>query len=205
MDEVRPTAGTGIRGTGDTRTRHLHLALSRPTRVLSTFLLVAAISLIGWAVFLGLTLPPRYDAGHWDLVWTGFDVALFGVLAYGAWATWFRRQVLATTALVAGTLFLCDAWFDIVTSLGHRDQWLTLLTGLAGELPLALFFFWLYRRIVLATLTALLQRIGDGPPPRRLRDARIVPVAADPVASTGVTGGVPVPVQVRRRSHAVRH
>lgn len=194
--------GAGADGTRAARTRHLHLALSRPTRVLSTFLLVAAMSLIGWAVFLGLTLPPRYDAGHWDLVWTGFDVALFGVLAYGAWAAWFRRQVLATTALVAGTLLLCDAWFDIVTSIGHRDQWLTLLTGLAGELPLALFFFWLYRRIVLATLTALHQRIGDGPPPRRLRDARIVPVPADPGAPVGVTDEVPVPA--RHRSHAVR-
>ena len=32
---------------------------------------------------------------------------------------------------------------DILTSIGHKDQWITLATGLGSELPLALFFFWL--------------------------------------------------------------
>ncbi len=132
--------------------------------------------MVPWTVFLGLSLPPRYSAGHWNLLWTGFDAALVGLLAYSAWAAWFRRQILASTVIVAGTLLLCDAWFDIVTSLGHGDQWLTLLTGLGGELPLAIFFFWIYRRIVLSTLTLVHELIGDGAPPRRLRDARILPM-----------------------------
>ncbi len=134
--------------------------------------------LIVWTIFLGLTLPRKYDAGHWDLLWTGFDVGLLCVLGYAAWAAWFRRQVLATTAIVAGTLLLCDAWFDIVTSIGHRDQWLTLLTGFGGELPLAVFFFWLYRRIVLNTLAAFHLLLGNQSPPRRLRDAEILRLAA---------------------------
>jgi len=119
--------------------------------LLSTIFLIIAAGLVPWTVFLGLSLPPKYNAGHWDLLWTGFDVALVGVLGFAAWAAWFRRRTLATAAIVAGTLLLCDAWFDIVTSFGHRDQWLTLLTGFGGEFPLALFFFWLYRRIVLDT------------------------------------------------------
>jgi hypothetical protein len=147
---------------------------------LSTILLVAATTLIVWTIFLGLTLPRKYDAGHWDLLWTGFDVGLFCVLGYAAWAAWFRRQVLATTAIVAGTLLLCDAWFDIITSIGHRDEWLTLLTGFGGELPLAVFFFWLYRRIVLGTLAAFHQLLGDESPPRRLRDAEILRLATRP-------------------------
>jgi len=180
--------GTGRPPADGARARHLHLSLSRPTQILATFLLAAAASLIAWTVFLGLTLPTRYVAGHWDLLWTGFDIGLLCVLAYGAWAAWFRRQVLATTAVVAGTLLLCDAWFDIVTSIGHRDQWLTLLTGLAGELPLAVFFFWLYRRIVLATLAELHRRIGNDPPPRRLRDARIGRSSSGPGRSDGDRG-----------------
>jgi hypothetical protein len=161
----------------DPRKYHLHLSLSRRTQLLSTILLVAATALIVWTIFLGLTLPRKYDAGHWDLLWTGFDIGLFCVLGYAAWAAWFRRQVLATTAIVAGTLLLCDAWFDIITSIGHRDQWLTLLTGLGGELPLAVFFFWLYRRVVLNTLAAFHQLLGDEPPPRRLRDVEILRLA----------------------------
>jgi len=184
------------------RPGHLHMTLPRPIRLLATFLLLAAASLIVWTVFLGLTLPPKYDAGHWNFLWTGFDIALLCVLAYGAWAAWFRRQILATTAIVAGTLLLCDAWFDIVTSIGHRDQWLTLLTGFAGELPMALFFFWLYRRIVLATLAALHGQLGNGPPPRRLRDARI---PGRPTGTTGPAGTVGNPAALDGPVRATRH
>jgi hypothetical protein len=191
MADERNPSELGHPWSDRTANRHLHLRLSRPTQLLSTFLLVAATSLIAWTVFLGITLPPKYDAGHWNLLWTGFDGGLFLVLGYAAWAAWFRRQVLATTAIVAGTLLLCDAWFDIITSIGHRDQWLTLLTGLAGELPLALFFFWLYRRIVLNTLTAFHQRLGSEPPPRRLRDAKILRISTEPVE----TRKDPVPLE----------
>jgi len=102
------------------------------------------MALIPWTVLLGLTLPPKYDAGHWNVLWTGFDVGLLFVLGYAAWAAWFR-----------------------------------------GELPLAVFFFWLYRRIVLNTLAVFHQLLGDGPPPRRLRDAGIFRLSTRPPASGG--------------------
>jgi hypothetical protein len=180
----------------DTRDRRLHLSLSRRAQLLSTVFLAAATALIPWTIFLGLSLPPKYDAGHWNLLWTGFDVGLFCVLGYAAWAAWFRRQILAATAIVAGTLLLCDAWFDIITSIGHRDQWLTLLTGFGGELPLALFFFWLYRRIVLTTLVSFYRLVGDEPPPRRLRDARILRLPA----RSGASGEYPARPSLHRQS-----
>jgi hypothetical protein len=156
------------------RVQQLHLTLPRAAQILATAFLAMAAILVPWTVFLSISLPPRYDAGHWKLLWTGFDVALTVVLGYAAWAAWFRRQILATTAIVAGTLLLCDAWFDIVTSIGHSDQWVTLLTGFGVEIPLALFFLWLYRRIVLSSVGALHRLAGDEPPPRRLRDAHIL-------------------------------
>ena len=128
--------------------------------------------------------PAKYNVGHWNLLWTGFDIGLLCVLGPAAWAAWFRRQILAATAIVARTLLLCDAWFDVITSMGHRDQWLTLLTGFGGELPLAVFFFWLYRRIVLNT--PFHQLLGNEPPPRRLRDARILRLSTRPEAANGV-------------------
>ena len=181
----RNRTGPGRPPADHLRDHRLHLSLSRRARLLSTIFLVAAMALIPWTVLLGLTLPPKYDAGHWNVLWTGFDVGLLFVLGYAAWAAWFRRQILASIAIVAGTLLLCDAWFDIITSIGHRDQWLTLLTGFGGELPLALFFFWLYRRIVLDTLAAFHELLGDGPPPRRLRDAGIFRLSTRPPASGG--------------------
>jgi hypothetical protein len=173
-----------VRGSLARRHDHrLHLALPRGAQLLATAFLIMTAVLVPWTVFLGISLPPKYNAGHWNLLWTGFDVALIGVLGYAAWAAWFHRQVLATTAIVAGTLLLCDAWFDIVTSFGHSDQWVTLLTGFGVELPLAVFFLWLYRRIVLGTLAALHQATGDEPPPRHLRQAHML------LLSTPVSAG----------------
>jgi hypothetical protein len=151
-----------------------HLTLPRGAQLVAVVFLVMAAGLVPWTIYLGFSLPPKYHAGHWALLWTGFDVALICVLAYASWAAWFQRQIIATTALVAGVLLLCDAWFDIVTSYGHGDEWMTLLTGFGGEIPLGLLFLWLYRRIVLATLAAYHARIGDGPAPRRLRDAHVM-------------------------------
>jgi hypothetical protein len=132
------------------------------------------VVLVPWTFFLGLTLPPRYHASHWRLLWTGFDASLIAVLLLAAWAAWYRRQILASIAIVAGTLLFCDAWFDMVTSFGHRDEWLTMLTGFGVELPLGLFFFWLYRRVALTTMNVLLHDTGEMPRPMRLRDFRIV-------------------------------
>jgi hypothetical protein len=136
--------------------------------------LVGAVFLVPWTVFLGLTLPPKYDARHWGLLWTGFDAALITVLLLAAWAARYRRQILAAISTVAGTLLICDAWFDMVTSFGNRDDWLTLLTGFGGELPLGIFFFWLSRRLVMNTLTVLHHETSDAPRPKRLRDFIIV-------------------------------
>jgi hypothetical protein len=154
--------------------RHLHFLLSRRVEVMASLLFIGAAGLVPWTVFLGLSLPGKYDAGHWGLLWTGFDGVLLAVLGYAGWAAWFRRQILATTAIVAGTLLLCDAWFDIITSIGNSDEWLSLLTGFGLEIPLAVFFLGLYRHIILRTLEALHRRLNDGPTPRRLRDAQIL-------------------------------
>ncbi len=153
---------------------HLHLSLSRRAQVVSLFFLVGAGALVPWTVFLGLTLPPRYDADHWRFLWTGFDAGLIAVLLLAAWAAWYRRQILAAISMVAGTLLFCDAWFDMVTSFGHRDEWLTMLTGFGAELPLGIFFFWLYRRMALATMSVLSEDASTGPRPKRLRDYPII-------------------------------
>jgi hypothetical protein len=154
--------------------RHLHFLLSRRVEVMASLLFVGAAGLVPWTVFLGLSLPGKYDAEHWSLLWTGFDVVLLAVLGYAGWAAWFRRQILATTLIVAGTLLLCDAWFDIITSIGNSDEWLSLLTGFGIEIPLAVSFLCLYRHIILKTLEALHLRLDDGPTPHRLRDAQIL-------------------------------
>ncbi len=43
-----------------------------------------AFALLPWALLLGFELPSRHLARHWDLAWTGFDVALAATLLAAA-------------------------------------------------------------------------------------------------------------------------
>ena len=55
-------------------------------------------------------------------------------------------------ATICGTLLVCDAWFDVATSIGTDDQMLTLFTALFIELPLAFYFALLTRRVLVTAI-----------------------------------------------------
>ena len=148
---------------------------ARLGRLIAVAVGLAALFMIPWTVFLGYTLPRRYDARHWSLLWIGFDVILCVVLISFAWLTWKRRQLMLVTAIIAGTLLFCDAWFDVITSWGNRDHWVTVITALFAELPLAAFMFWLAYRAIRRSLAAYYCISGQGDhPPGLLRAPGLV-------------------------------
>jgi hypothetical protein len=104
-------------------------------------LFAAAVLLIPWAIALGQMLPSRHVADHWDAAWTGFDVVLALSLLATAWATARRRDLVRTLAAVSGTLLLCDAWFDTLTSSPGTDLEVAILLAVFGEVPLAIVCF----------------------------------------------------------------
>lgn len=167
-------------------------------RRVSALAAAAVVFMIPWMIYLGLTLPQRYDARQWGLVWIGFDVFEVAVLIHVAWFAWFRRQLTLVSTVVAATLLFSDAWFDVITSIGNRDEWVTLATALLGEIPLALFFLWVARRILLRMVAVVHAAEGGSGPPPRLRDARVLTQA---IRSSGATTGgassteVPGPVR----------
>lgn len=132
------------------------------------------VGLIPRIAYVALVLPSRFGARDWATVWVGFDIVLLIVLAHAAWAMWFCRQIMVATALVAGTPFLCDAWFDVMTSFGSRGEWVTLTTAIGGELPAALGLFWIARRGMRQTVRAFHELSGAAGPPPRLRDAGLL-------------------------------
>ena len=137
-------------------------------------LLVSAaccVILAGWIVVLAATLPRHFDAHHWRAVWVNFDVFLFAAFLATAWATWRERQVLILLLAVIGTMLCCDAWFDVGTSLATTGVWISLLTAVFAELPLAFLAFVGARRLLRATVDASL-RI---PPPG---EARVLEMAS---------------------------
>jgi hypothetical protein len=134
-----------------------------------TFLLASCLFLIPWIVFLAVTLPRHYKTGHWGVAWTGFDVALLGALAATAWAIWRRRQIAIVCALIAGTLLVCDAWFDLTFSWGESGFWVSVATAVLGELPLATLMFSMAWRLLSFTVQVMWMhfRLGGPVPPLR--------------------------------------
>jgi len=120
-------------------------------------LLVAAtccLILAGWIVVLAATLPHRFDAHHWRAVWVNFDILLLAAFAATAWAIWRQRQVLILLLAITGTMLCCDAWFDVGTSLATSGIWISLLSAVFAELPLAFLAFAGARRLLRATVAA---------------------------------------------------
>ena len=99
---------------------------------------IGAVSLVPWIVYLALTLPATYRADNWDLAWVGFDVLLLLLLAGTAVLGYLRHRLVSVTAFATGVLLLCDAWLDWTTSSGADHTW-AIVTALAVELPLAAF------------------------------------------------------------------
>ena len=145
-----------------------------PAWIAPAFLLCAVV-LIPWTALLFLTLPRHYGANHWGLAWGGFDVALGISLAGTALATLRRSPFGEIAAAVTGTLLVCDAWFDVLTSRGTSDVAQALVSALLVELPLAFVCFWIARNIARAVEVARPYLLAAG---FTIRDRKLVPPAS---------------------------
>ena len=145
--------------------------LSSPgsTRRCKLFLLgtiVCCVVLAAQIGVLAVTLPRYYRTGDWHGAWVGFDVALLVTFAITAWAAWRGRQVLIMCLLVLATLLLCDAWFDVTLDLHTSDFWVSLLSALLIEIPLAVIAIIGARRLLRLTIARIRSREGlTGPVP----------------------------------------
>ena len=117
-------------------------------------LLACAVVLIPWTALLFVTLPRHYVANHWALAWGGFDVGLGLALASTAVLIARRSALAEVTAAITGTLLVCDAWFDILTSRGASDIAQATASALLIELPLAALCFWMARNLAHAVEVA---------------------------------------------------
>ena len=57
-------------------------------------------------------------------------------------------------AFTTGVLLFCDAWFDLMTA-GPKDIWLSVITALLVEVPLAIFMITSAVRIMRLTMMRL--------------------------------------------------
>jgi hypothetical protein len=104
---------------------------------------ICAVVLVPWTGFLFFELPRHYVANHWAIAWGGFDIGL-GIALVGTAVAVARRSPFAeVVAAITGTLLICDAWFDVLTSRATSDVMQAVILALLVELPLAALCFWM--------------------------------------------------------------
>jgi hypothetical protein len=106
--------------------------------------IASVVALVPWIVYLGLTLPAKVRAEHYDIAWVGFDCLMWVALAALAFCTLRRHPATGPVAAVAATMLVVDAWFDVFTSSAqHGELTLAIVLALGGELPLAILCGWI--------------------------------------------------------------
>jgi hypothetical protein len=110
------------------------------SRWLPAALAIVAVALIPSLVVLLTMTPALQTAHHLKLAWTGLDVFEIVALASTGFALQRRPGIAAIPATVTGALLVCDAWLNIIPSIGWAFY-----EGIAMafvELPLAALSFW---------------------------------------------------------------
>jgi hypothetical protein len=133
---------------------------------------LCALLLLPWAAYLTFSLPRSYSANHWRVAWGGFDLGLGIALAVTAIAVARRSPFAEVSAAVTGTLLVCDAWFDVLTTRTGAELLQAGLEAALIELPLAALCFWMAANLARAIEVArpYLQAAGF-----RIEKNRLVP------------------------------
>lgn len=152
---------------------------SRRRAIALVAIVICCIVLAAWVGVLAVTLPRYYRSGDWRGAWVGFDMVELAAFLITGWAAWRRRQVLIICLIVLATLLCCDAWFDVVLDARTSDFWVSLLSALLIELPLAAFAALGARRLLRLNVAAIRRYEGIPGPIPRLRDVELIGGRAD--------------------------
>lgn len=158
--------------------QELRGALPQAHRRLAVAMAAIATALLPWAVYLSATLPSRHLSDHYTVAWVGFDVALAAAVAATAAALVRAPAAVPVAASIAGTLLVCDAWFDVLSAHGAGEVLEAAIEAALAELPLAALCFWLARDSERTLVRALGETFGREPeapdaqqgPPQRVSE-----------------------------------
>jgi hypothetical protein len=134
-----------------------------------------ALGLVPWTAHLSASLPATHQTDNWDVLWAGFDIVLCASGVATAIAILRGSHALPILASITGTLLLCDAWFDLLTSSPGSERMWAIVEAVVAELPLAFFSFWVARDA--STLEAVAHRAAAE---RRVRRGGRLPALDEP-------------------------
>jgi hypothetical protein len=134
----------------------LGLLRARPAaRWLPLALAIAALALVPSLVLVLTVEPTAQIAQHLRLAWTGLDVFELLAMAHTGRALHRRSATAVVPATVTGTLLVCDAWINVISSnAAGRFEGIALAFV---EVPIAALSFWVASR---APSFAAAERLG---------------------------------------------
>ncbi len=112
--------------------------VARAVKAAGWMLLVGAVVMVPWTVYLATTLPRRVLSEHYALAWAGFDVMLCLSLLATSVSILRRGGWLPALASSTATFLFVDAWFDVVTAPTRSELRIAAASALFVELPTAL-------------------------------------------------------------------
>ena len=112
--------------------KHIYL----PKWAIATYASLGLI-LVPWIIVLAEYLPTRHVARHWDALWVGFDLIILVTLIITVYFMFKQTVWVIVAASALGTLFIVDAWFDILTARAGSEQLQSIGSG-AIELVLSI-------------------------------------------------------------------
>ena len=114
-------------------------------RRLALLYAAVAVVVIGWAVYLGASLPDVNLARHWNVAWVGLDAFIVTALVWTAWRAGHGDRRVVVPAVATATLLIVDAWMDVSTA-ARADLWESIVLAVFLELPLAALSLYVARR-----------------------------------------------------------
>jgi hypothetical protein len=111
-------------------------------RWLAPLAICAIVGMLPWIIYLGLTLPGKARADHYNLAWIGFDCLEWSVLAALAFFAIRRHPATGPVAAIASAMLVIDAWFDVVTTHNGGEFLVSVLLAAFAEIPLAIICAW---------------------------------------------------------------
>jgi hypothetical protein len=100
-------------------------------------LVLAAVGLLGWTIYLGSVLRGQVMVRDWQIAWVGMDVMQVTGLTFCGILLARRHRLLSPVAAATATLLVLDAWFDVTTTQGGVVWVVSVLMALGLELPVA--------------------------------------------------------------------
>ena len=102
-------------------------------------ILLSAIILVPWTIYLALTLPSQHLSRHYRLTWVGFDIFLVVLLVITAFGILGKSKSHDLLACATGVMLLLDGWFDVTGAGNRADTAVAMAMALVVTVPSGIF------------------------------------------------------------------